>query len=270
MAGAQKKKKKVTKSKPFKPRAATPAGPPPVKFWVAYSDSDTPDESMEMEAASLPAVEKEVCEMYGLSPAEFKQEGHSIEVKKNGEWKALQSMDDLKSSGKGPSGACLRVPAFFEGEGGDYPGGELGGEGGEAGYPGGEGGYPGGEGGFPGTEGSYPGGDEPFPGKNGDFLGPSVEDAFHNVLNDMKSKGYRPKSFLTFDREGTSNKLVMTRDGVDVCTKQAVLDMAADNAELREVLLNRIGSLQHIAESLHYPFTWEEPSPDAAAPSLDK
>jgi hypothetical protein len=74
-----------------------------------------------------------------------------------------------------------------------------------------------------------------------------------DLVNELKAEGWNLKE------EGL---LLEKTDGLTSTTKDIVIQKAAEDILLQDILLNRVGSLDHIAQCLQYKFVWNPPETD--------
>lgn len=192
-----------------------------VKYWICYAKGEVGDESLSLEASNLEDVFNEVADLYGMTAEDFKNGDYTIEARKGDKWKEVESFSDLKG-GDSKCGVAVRVPAFYD----------------DATNP----------------------INAPYYEQRGNEVAGTNHQSFKNtlcnILKEMKEKGFKPISILKFSKEGKT-KLFLTRELAPtetISTKQFILNLANENEDLRDLLINRIGALHHFAEAVHYPF----------------
>lgn len=193
---------------------------PGYKYWCAMSEFDEPDPSLSLEATSMEDLIETVAGIYGFKLEEFAKNQHSIEVYYHGQWLPVVDIEDLRKYQDDGSSARIRVPKLYEA--GDY-------------------------------QNEHAAEDFSLPHEKVNYV---VE----TLIESMHKQGWTPKAFIDFNVDGAIDNLTMIRiaSGAEetICTKKLVLRFANVDDDLREMLVRRVGALDHIVECLHYSFSW--------------
>lgn len=175
-------------------------------------------------------VKKAIAEDYGMETEDMK----NLEYDDKGTWKKLTDVSQVM----GKRAVPVRVPDMFSNDDDSAFNQDFDGDGDEGDY----------------NEEDYmrDPDEEPHPGMmddDDDYLGIDVQDTVHRLVATMKKGKYivSPKSFQL---KSPSGEVLSTRD--------YLLKVADTDEELRNVLVGKIGAMDHIINCIHYPFLWKD------------
>jgi hypothetical protein len=188
-----------------------------------YGDGDDDELGpFKFKASSLEQFEKKVLYKAGYEEEDVVDEHLSIEYYHEEEWKPLTNLQQIAGRKKA---VPIRFPAFYdEDDDDDFD-------------------------------------DDPhFIDDDDDET--SIKGQIEKIVMDLKAQGY------------TLQQDKIIKGGEVLLAKEYILNLASNdqdkddddddnnnNSALRNLLLNRIGVLDHLQQAIHYPFLWKEPTP---------
>jgi hypothetical protein len=187
-----------------------------------YDDGDDDEFGpFKFKASSLEQFEKKVLYNAGYEDEDVADEHLSIEYYHEEEWKPLTDLQQIAGRKKA---VPIRFPAFYdEDDDDDFD-------------------------------------DNPHFNDDDDDDETSIKGQIEKIVMDLKAQGY------------TLQQDKIIKGGEVLLAKEYILNLASndqdkddddddDNSALQNLLLNRIGALDHLQQAIHYPFLWKEPTP---------